>query len=78
MDAVVVDQVSLRPEGLATFLARKRSLSRVLPQVDSQIKLLDKTLATLRTKMALLIFDPHMAVQFVRLQLSFGNKATPT
>ena len=46
--------------------------------LTSKIELFDKALAAIWTKMTLLVLDPHVSVQFVRFQLTFGDEAATT
>ena len=78
VDPLVVDEVPLRAEGLGTVHALEGSLPRVFPHVDLQVVLLDEALAAVLTKVRLAVFDSHVTVQFVRLELPLGHKAPAT
>jgi len=76
--STMVDQIPFRTKGLSALRARKWSLSSMLAHVNSKIKLFDKALTTVWTKMTLLIFDTDMPVHFVRFQLTFCHKTAAT
>ena len=78
VDPLVVHQVPLRAEGLATVQALEGSLPRVFPHVNLQVVLLDEALAAVLTEVRLGVGDSHVTVQFVRLELSSRHKAPPT
>ena len=58
-----------------TLVVQKWQFSNHL---TSKIELFDKALAAVWTKMTLLVLYPHVSVQFVRFQLTFGDEAATT